>query len=341
MKHLILTTIVAAGLLTTGLLSGCGSDTDTNGDSSELADAGSQDGASTNEDASGGDASGSDASGRDTSGSDTSLAPPWDDSEPLGGDRPAETLLPDDYDTSRTWPIVFLLHGYSASASVQNAYFGLGRLRHRRGFIAVLPDGTKDSSGNRFWNATDACCNFANAPVDDVAYLSGLLSEAKERLAIDTERVYFMGHSNGGFMSYRMACELGSEISAIASLAGSSFDDPADCTEDGQVGVLQIHGDADGTVSYTGGAFVGSAYPGAQEVAERWAARNGCDAEPESGETFNAASDVSGDETEVQQWTNCDPSTSVELWTIRGGGHIPGLDGDFTGRVLDFLWTHD
>ncbi len=272
--------------------------------------------------------------------SDAELAPPWDPDDSLGGDRPAEVLLPDDYSTSRSWPLVILLHGYSASAAVQDGYFRLSDRRHDRGFITVLPNGTRDASGKRFWNATNACCNFAGSDVDDVVYLSGLVSEAKQRLAVDTERVYFMGHSNGGFMSYRLACEFGSQIAAIASLAGSSFDDAQDCAEDGQVGVLQIHGDSDETVSYEGGEFFGEAYPGAREVAQRWAGRNGCEADPETGDSIDAVSSIDGAETDIERWSSCDPATSVELWTIQGGGHIPALAGDFTDRVLDFLWAH-
>lgn len=324
----VISTIILAALLSAG----CGSDTG----STSTADADT--GRHTEADA---DAASTSDAGHQSDADATSLAPPWDPSTPLGGDRPAEVMLPDDYDTSRAWPLVVLLHGYGASSTIQNAYFGLSRRRSERGFILVLPNGTFDASGKRFWNATDACCNFADTAVDDVQYLTDLLTEAKERLAVDADRVYFMGHSNGGFMSYRMACELGSEISAIASLAGSSFDDAQDCAEDGQVGVLQIHGDNDQTVLYDGGAFFGDAYPGAPGVAQRWAARNGCESQPQDGQPLDLESGIDGAETEVDQWTGCDPATSVELWTIQGGGHIPSLQDDFTDRVLDFLWAHE
>lgn len=326
MKSLVLITIVA-----TALFAGCSSDTGSEGDSSPSADAEHHDGADgasgsdAADGAGGADADQADDAGDGGAGSDAALAPPWDPDDSLGGDRPAEVLLPDDYSTSRSWPLVILLHGYSASAMVQDGYFRLSDRRHDRGFITVLPNGTRDASGKRFWNATNACCNFADGDVDDVVYLSSLVSEANQRLAVDTERVYFMGHSNGGFMSYRMACELGSQISAIASLAGSSFDDAQDCAEDGQVGVLQIHGDSDDTVLYEGGEFFGEAYPGAREVAQRWAGRNGCGADPETGDSIDAVSSIDGAETEVERWTNCDPSTSVELWTIEGGGLDPQI----------------
>lgn len=305
---------------------GCGSDDE----SSATDDAGPNPDVQSKADA--GDASSEDAGGD---------APAWDPSDPLGGDRPAKVVLPDDYDTSRSWPLVVLLHGYSATGPLQDAYFGLSRRGTDRGFITVLPNGTEDAAGNRFWNATDACCDFADSGVDDVQYLTELVAEAKERLAVDERRVYFMGHSNGGFMSYRMACELGSEIAAIASLAGSAYADGQDCAEDGNVGVLQIHGDADETVAYTGGEFFGNAYPGARDAAARWAARNGCDDQPQSGEAIDLDKDVDGAESDVDAWQACDADRRVELWTIRGGSHIPSLSDDFTDRLLDFLFAHE
>jgi polyhydroxybutyrate depolymerase len=321
MKYAITLVIFAAGLT---LATGCGSDADSTQQNT-------------------GDAGQSDTTQTDTTqqdAGDAALAPPWDASEPLGGDRPARVILPDAYDRTQSWPLVVLLHGYTATGPLQDAYFGLSRRGDERGFITVLPNGTQDGAGNRFWNATDACCNFGGSSVDDVQYLSDLLAEAKERLAVDADRVYFMGHSNGGFMSYRMACELGSEIAAIASLAGSAFDDAQDCAENGQVGVLQIHGDADETVLYDGGEFAGNAYPGAREVAERWAARNGCDAQAQTGEAADLDKDVDGAESDVEQWGGCEADRRVELWSIRGGGHIPSLSDDFTDRVLDFLFAH-
>ena len=84
-----------------------------------------------------------------------------------------------------------------------------------------MANGTRDPDGNRFWNATDFCCDLHNTQVDDVKYLSGLLEEAATHIAV--ERIFALGHSNGGFMSYRLACEGIPGLVAIASLAGTSF----------------------------------------------------------------------------------------------------------------------
>src|SRR4051812_3323016 len=92
----------------------------------------------------------------------------------LGGDRPAAVLLPADYTIDRAWPLVILLHGYGATADLQDIVFGLGVRVDDLGFILVKPEGTTDASGAQFWNATDECCDFGGTGVDDVGYLSGL-----------------------------------------------------------------------------------------------------------------------------------------------------------------------
>ena len=147
----------------------------------------------------------------------------------VGGDRPVTVHVPASYDASRPAPLLILLHGYTLSGQEIDAYFDLAPAAEARGFVYAFPDGTIDSDGNRFWNATDACCNFDGAAVDDVAYLTDLIAEIQAELAIDPKRIALVGHSNGGFMSYRMACERANLVAAIVSLAGASFAEAADC----------------------------------------------------------------------------------------------------------------
>lgn len=49
--------------------------------------------------------------------------------------------------------------------------FGFSELVDRFGFLYAFPDGTENSMGKRFWNATEVCCDREGSGVDDVAYL--------------------------------------------------------------------------------------------------------------------------------------------------------------------------
>ncbi|MGB0589794.1 MAG: alpha/beta hydrolase family esterase [Myxococcota bacterium] len=255
---------------------------------------------------------------------------------PLGGLRPAPVTLPDNYDPSVSWPLVMLLHGYSASGFIQDYYLGISERVDSGGFIFVLPDGTVDSEGKQFWNAVPGCCNWDGSPVDDAGYLVGLLEEAMARYNVDTSRVVLVGHSNGGYMSHRLACDRADLITGIASIAGTSYDDmDTQCAAEAPVSVLQIHGTLDTTVAYD----VPFAGVGAEETAAWWSARNDCGPAPEApSEDYDAM--VLGAETEVTLATECASETAVALWKMNGTGHIPIFSDDFIDDVLAFLLEH-
>ena len=105
----------------------------------------------------------------------------------------------------------------------QDSYFGLSPLVNSHNFALILPNGTRDEEGKRFWNATDLCCGATDSKPDDVAYLTGLVEEAAGRANID--RTFAAGLSNGAFMSYRLACESLPGLTAIVAVGGSSFSD--------------------------------------------------------------------------------------------------------------------
>jgi polyhydroxybutyrate depolymerase len=254
---------------------------------------------------------------------------------PLGGDRPVSVILPTDYDEGKAYPVVMLLHGYKVTAALQNAYFRTSTLVDEYQFILVMPDGTEDEAGDPFWNAMDVCCDFYGSGVDDSTYLRDVLDDVLERYAADPQRIYLLGHSNGGYMSYRMACDHDDRIAAIASLAGSSWWDASECAATDPVGVLQIHGTADAVVPYLG---VPNSYPAADDLASRWGDRDACATGPATARTANYDTAALGDETEVERWEDCADDVVVELWTMTGSGHIPSVDTDFTRDILDFLF---
>jgi len=275
-----------------------------------------------------------------TSTTSTSTTVEIDGDGPLAG-RPFDVFVPTTYDGTSDVPLVVMLHGYTASGALQESYFGVQPLAEELGFLYVHPDGTADPRGNRFWNATDACCNLAGADVDDVAYLSALVAEVQRRYRVDPKRIFFVGHSNGGFMSYRMACERPDLIAAIASLAGATFAEAGVCHPSEPVSVLQVHGTADNVIPYDGGAIRDNAFPSAATSVGTWAGYDGCTGELAStGTTIDLDSSIDGEESSVEAFTACPDGVAVELWTIDGGTHIPELSSAFTRDVVEFLLDH-
>ena len=121
--------------------------------------------------------------------------------------RPANLAVPASYDPNTPAPLIVLLHGYGANGAGQDAYMGFSAIANAHGFLLLLPDGLLDPLNRRFWNATDACCNFFASTTDDSAYVRGLIEEVRAQYVVDDLRIFVTGHSNGGFMSYRMACD--------------------------------------------------------------------------------------------------------------------------------------
>ncbi|MYC93147.1 MAG: hypothetical protein F4X15_16930 [Gemmatimonadetes bacterium] len=253
----------------------------------------------------------------------------------IGGARPATMIRPLDYAAGTPLPIVIALHGFTSNAADTDRYFGLSRRIDTDDIALILPNGTRNPDGLSFWNATDFCCDGYGSGVDDVGYLNSLVEEAGQHIVPDG--VYLVGLSNGAFMSHRMACESMPGLRAIASVAGTTFDDPEVCEGAGPLSVLHIHGTADEVIRYGGGSGLGGTrYPGARETVERWAARAGCDLDAsESLSRLDLDRFLEGAETTRRRYgEGCADGIRVELWTIQAGPHVPAFDPDDIGRRL-------
>lgn len=249
-------------------------------------------------------------------------------------------FIPSSYSKETSLPLVVLLHGYGATGAMQESYMKFESVAETNKFILVYPDGTLDSSGRRFWNATDACCDFLSAVADE-AYLLSVLKEMESNYSIDAKRIYFVGHSNGGFMSYRMACKHPDRIAAIASLAGATYSTATDCGPKNSVSVLQVHGTNDETILFDGGQILGNPYPGAVSSASQWATFNQCTQKAVIRSTkLDLEPNIVGDETSVTAWSNCRNSSEVELWTMKNASHTPSLSATFATKIWEFFAAH-
>lgn len=250
--------------------------------------------------------------------------------------------VPAGYESENPAPLIVLLHGYTSSGAMQDGYMGFSKLADQYGFLLVAPDGNREPGGdeNRFWNASDACCDFFSTEVDDSAYVADIIKEVKAQFTVDNNRIYLVGHSNGGFMSYRAAYEHSNTIAAIASLAGATHIEERDAPAN-PVHVLQIHGTADGTIAYEGSHILQNYYPSALETVQRWAKYNGCKAEGEARELRDLVSTLEGHESSTVVFKQgCKAGGSAELWTIADGSHVPAFSPTFTAQVVEWLYAH-
>ena len=154
--------------------------------------------------------------------------------------------------------------------------------------------------------------------------------------SIDPNRVYSTGMSNGGYMSFLLACQLSSKIAAIASVAGSMTPQMYNaCNPQHPTPVLQVHGDADGTVPYNGAPTWTKSIT---DVIAYWVDYNNCD----TSASINSLPNINtGDGSTVDQFvnTNGDNCSSVEHFKVYGGGHDwPGSWGNMDMNASIEIW---
>ncbi len=197
------------------------------------------------------------------------------------------------------------------------------------GFVAIYPDATEN------WN--DGREGFAGRP-SDVAFLSAVIDWAAANLNADRSRVFVTGASNGGAMSYKMACDAPGLVAGIApiisSLSTALF---AQCAPGQPVPVVMFNGTEDPLNVYAGGTSTSrlaqfseqsGGVTGAVTTAEFWARVNGCGLSP----TSENLPDISNDGTTVTLIRYSCPRNQVWLYRVNGGGHsIPGMTGNGRG----------
>jgi polyhydroxybutyrate depolymerase len=175
-------------------------------------------------------------------------------------------------------PLLFVLHGFGGSAEDMRSYTGVEeavRSSLADGAVVAYPNGTGLEEGlPQSWNAGD-CCPFSTYDmVDDVAFFDQLINVITSAYDIDTSRIWVVGHSNGGMMAYRLACELSERITAIGVAAGALMTDP--CTPDRPVAAMHLHGELDAVVPLAGGETAGITFPSARDSFDRFATANSC-----------------------------------------------------------------
>jgi polyhydroxybutyrate depolymerase len=256
----------------------------------------------------------------------------------IGGGRPAGVIVPIDYDGLEPRPAIFLLGGYDNLSKDLDEWVGVSALVNELGFVLVMPDGRIDKQGSPFWNATDTCCDDDGTGIDDLEYLVSLRNELKLRVAIDASRIAVFGHSAGGFMAYRLACDAADQFTAIASLAGSMWLDLARCRPTKAVSILQVHGTSD-DVTPVGGD---DEAPGPDAVIARWIKLDRCTGTlaATSNERRDDLQALPQEETTLSPVAGCPAGAGVEPWRIEGADRHPQVAPAFTADVVRWLLAH-
>lgn len=230
--------------------------------------------------------------------------------------------IPARYQASRAAPLVIAFHGGGGDMDymAKDNYYGLISKSEAEGFIVVFPNGYSKFRSGKFatWNAGACCATARDQQVDDVGFVRKLVARVTRELNINRSKIFATGMSNGGMMSYRLACEMSDTFAAIAAVAGT--DNTLDCQPRQPVSILHIHARNDDRVLFNGGA--GKKFRDESKVTDfvsvdasiaKWVALNKCPAQPERVlETPGAF---------CERYSTCRGKTEVQLCVTETGGH--------------------
>lgn len=202
-------------------------------------------------------------------------------------------------------PLVVFLHGGFGSGAQAERTYHWDEQADRGHFVVAYPDGL-----NHAWNTGGGCCGQpARDGVDDVAFISAMVRDIASRLRIDEHRTYATGISNGGIMSYTLACH----TSLFAAIGPDSATQLGSCTDPAPTSVIHIHGTADTRIRYDGGRGEGVAHidgPPVPQVNAGWRTTDDC-ATPRVTMAGAVTTSIA----------TCPAGRAVELITIVGAGH--------------------
>lgn len=255
--------------------------------------------------------------------------------------------IPDSVDLSQPVPLVIALHGGTGNGKIMMSTSGFNQVADDNGFIVAYPDGAGLLEDKILtWNV-GTCCGYSQRNnIDDVGFIRAMIVDIQTVATIDPKQIYATGMSNGGMMSYRLACEASDLFAAIAPVSGTLNFSP--CSPAEPVSLIHFHGTADTHIPYEGGygpdSLVDVNFTSVSDSVNFWVSQDEC--APQS--TVKTSGDI-----KYEEWTGCKNNTSVQLYTIINGGHAwpgggkgwPGADTPTTNfsasqLIWDFFSKH-
>lgn len=236
------------------------------------------------------------------------------------GEKRAYLLhVPESYNSATAVPLVIAIHGFAEWPAHEALISHWNDVADEEGFIVVYPSGTRFP---KRWRASGTSIDGDDALID-VRFIDDLIDHLQAQYNIDPARIYANGLSNGGGMSYLLACTLSKRVAAVGSVAGAYVYPLEDCTPTRPVPLMVFHGTADPIVPYSGGPShsFDVPFPFIPAWVKSYAATvNHCNPTPELFPS--SGNDISG-----MRYTGCDQDAEVVFYSIAGGGHSwPGGD---------------
>ncbi|MDK8808955.1 alpha/beta hydrolase family esterase [Corynebacterium striatum] len=233
--------------------------------------------------------------------------------------------VPEKYDPEKRWPLVMVFHGWGEEPKAIEGYTEMNAAQA----IVVYPAGVEKA-----WTPAPYA---KTTEEEDLKFVADMVDSLRATYAIDDNRIFAAGLSNGGGFAAFLACRMPETFHSIATVSAAYYEGiHKNCSGD-PVGRLDMHGTDDPVVEYYGGTRHGTKYDSVSTVMETNRKRNQCTTDVTTMRLVNNALQ--------QTWVGC--KAPLQHIRIGGGSHIwPGgrVDdraevgkGFATDRVLDFF----
>jgi polyhydroxybutyrate depolymerase len=215
-------------------------------------------------------------------------------------------------------PAVIYLHGLRPADWKNHTQAEIDALADREGFVAVYPEAIEYR-----WNyagVPDGATQVQGNAVDDVGFISKLLDDLIERKIADPTRIYVLGDSRGGLMTYELMCRMADRIAAAGPLITGMTDAQRDaCRPALAVPVLVVAGVNDPIQPYDGWLTAARRLLSIPETMEFWRVRHGCTGQTRKLLPHRNPADTT--RIALLEWTGCSTPNAVKLYKVGGGGH--------------------
>ena len=231
--------------------------------------------------------------------------------------------IPSQYTAATSVPLLLALHSRTMNAKTIFDDSQILSWAQSMNFIVAGLNGAV-YEGASSWNAGNCCTNATTYEENDLLFASTVIDFVSSKYSVDKSRVWTMGHSNGGMMAYRLACDLSDKITAIAVVAGAQTDPT--CSPTKPVSILHIHGNLDPTVPFHGGGKFET--PSIFHSVQDMAYRNLCAGDPKE----------SSDAIEERYIWTCSNGLETQLVNYQEQSHA--WENGYTEEILRFLFAH-
>lgn len=243
----------------------------------------------------------------------------------MGAKRSYLLHVPGSVKADQPLPLVIVLHGAFGTGKTIEKESGFSMISDREGFLVAYPEGGYGLFGLfQHWNAGHCCGKAQNDKTDDVGFLESVIKDIRDRFPVDPARIYMVGFSNGGMMTYRFAAEKTNLLAGAAPMAASAGGKASNKDSlwvipkpKNKLPLIIFHALDDPNVPFEGGQSPKKGgereYISVQQSVEIWIKNNGCKEIADIDTLFE-------DRVIRSEW--CEGSENeIDLYTIKNWGH--------------------